>query len=480
MPIVLGVDLGTTTITALALDTVTGRLLAVHTAANDGETTSPADKLRGRSEWNASHMVSLAMDCLRSVTEQLGTQKTECAGIGITGQQHGMVLLDDRHTPLTPLINWQDRRGLDPFHGTKGSFVDQAVALLGPEATRRTGCRLATGYLGTTLFWMKTQGMLPNATTACFIADYMASQLTVGQPVTDPTSGASSGLFDVPQRNWATDLMAALELPAQLFPEVREAGQSLGGLNKAAADRLGLAEGTPVFVAVGDNQAAFVGSVADLKQTVLVNVGTGAQVAAFSEQFVHAPPLETRPFPIRGNLLVNAGLCGGRSYALLDRFFRSVGQTMFGMSGNEPLFEAMNQLAETTPAGADGLRCVPLFTGTRANPELRGQWTGMSPETFTPGHMVRALLEGMARVFRDGFDLICAATGVRYGNLVGSGNGLRENKVLSRIVSHEFGLPLSLPPIREEAALGAALIAGVGAGVFADLDAAGRIVESRG
>jgi sugar (pentulose or hexulose) kinase len=479
MPLLLGVDIGTTTITGLALDTESGGLAAVHTTANDGDTTSAADKTRGRSEWDATRMVQRASECLRAVTEQLGSRRGDCVGIGITGQQHGVVLVDGERKPLTPFFNWQDRRGLDPCPGTQGSFVDQAVALVGKEASQRTGCRLATGYLGTTLFWMDVQGRLPRGATACFLGDYLAAQLTGERPVTDPTHGASSGLFDVPRRAWAKDLIDALKLPAGLFPEVREAGQSLGGLSKAAADPLGLSAGVPVFVAIGDNQAAFVGSVADRQRSVLVNVGTGAQVAAYAEQFVYAPPLETRPFPIQGNLLVNAGLCGGRSYALLERFFQNVSETVLGTRLHESLYEAMNRLAEAAPAGADGLRCVPLFTGTRANPELRGEWTGISPENFTPGHLVRALLEGMARVFHDGFELICQATGVKYLQLVGSGNGLRENSSLSQIVAKEFALPLGFPPIREEAALGAAMIAGVGAGVFADLTAAGKVVESR-
>lgn len=476
MPYVLGVDLGTTSITGLALDLETGGLASVSTLPNDCETTTEVDKLRGRSEWDASRIINKTCECLRAVVQNLGTESQSCLGIGITGQQHGVVIVDECLEPLGPLINWQDRRGLDPCQGSNRTVVERAIELIGPEAPQRTGCRLATGYLGTTLFWMKVHGMLPRVGTACFLADYFAARLTSTRPVTEPTSAASSGLLDVALRQWASDLVAALELPIGLLPEVQNAGRQLGTLTALAADNIGLPAGVPVFVAIGDNQSAFVGSVTSRERSVLVNVGTGAQVAAYTDRFVYVPPLETRPFPKQGNLLVNAGLCGGRSYALLERFFHDIGEQVLGARVERHLYDAMNKLAEQVPAGAGGLNCRPLFTGTRADPGLRGEWTGISPENFTPAHLIRALLEGMARVFHEGFKLIQATTGQCYDRLIGSGNGLRENPVLARIVAQEFSLPLELPRHREEAAVGAALLATVGAGAFPDLDGAVALV----
>src|SRR5262249_977090 len=111
MPIVLGIDVGTTTITALALDTANGDVLAVCTAANGAEIATAADKARGYSEWDVRGMAATALGCLRNVAERLGEKRNEVAGIGITGQQHGTVVVDGSLTPLTPFVNWQDRRG---------------------------------------------------------------------------------------------------------------------------------------------------------------------------------------------------------------------------------------------------------------------------------------------------------------------------------------------------------------------------------
>jgi sugar (pentulose or hexulose) kinase len=123
------------------------------------------------------------------------------------------------------------------------------------------------------------------------------------------------------------------------------------------------------------------------------------------------------------------------------------------------------------------LRCAPYFTGSRVDPTLRATWSGMSAENFTPAHMTRALLEGLARALHEGHERVTQGAQLAHQRLVGAGNGLRENRVLARVVEEEFGMTLSVPRHREEAAFGAALMAGVGAGLFADLSAAGRLIH---
>jgi sedoheptulokinase len=461
--IVLGVDLGTTTITALAWEPATGSVVAADTAANDAEATRPADKAQGRSEWDADRIVDRACACIRAVVERLGERARSVAGVGITNQQHGVLIVDRDRKAMTPLVNWQDRRGDEPLAGSSRTFVEEAILRVGPSASQRTGCRLATGYMGLTMFWWKTQGLLPSAGTACFIGDYLGSALTERPPASDPTNAASSGLLDVQRRSWDRASLEALGLPAGLFPEIREADEALGGLGTAAASETGLSPGVPVFVALGDSQAAFLGSIESREHDVLVNVGTGAQVVAAFEGFAYVPPLEIRPLPRHGNLLVSAQPCGGRAYAVLEEFFRKTLKLCGGVEVQDKIYPLMNRLAESVPAGADGLRCRPLFTGTRADPQLRASWTGMSPENFSPAHMARALLEGIAEVLHEDYLLICRTAGKSYGRVVGSGNGVRRNPLFQAILATKFAVPLSLPPRAEEAAVGAARMAALGA-----------------
>ena len=293
MAVVIGIDLGTTTVTALALDARTGDIAATATAPNTAEITSPADRARGRSEWDAGAIAETACACLREVSRRAGARP---AGLGITGQQHGVVLLDGLR-PLSPLVNWQDRRGDEPYPGGTFTVVREALRRAGDDASRRTGCRLATGYMGVTLLWMRANGVLPASGRACFLMDYFGARLTGTAPMTDPTCAASSGVFDVKAGRWDADLIAALGLPLALFPEVRPSGTPLGGVTAAAAEATGLAEGLPVFAGIGDNQASFLGSVADRGDSVLVNVGTGGQVSVYADSFAFDPLLETRPFP---------------------------------------------------------------------------------------------------------------------------------------------------------------------------------------
>ena len=479
MSLTIGLDIGTTTITALALDAGRHEVAARATLSNDAEITSPADAARGRSEWDAERMAQRATEAVRAVAGSLGPRRGEVAGLGLTGQQHGVVVVDGRSRRMGPFIGWQDRRGLDPLPGDDQTFLARAARLSGPATAARTGCALATGFMGVTLFWLKETGGLPATGTACFITDYLGALLTGGAPVTDPTMGASSGLFHLAERRWDSETIRNLGLSPGFFPEVREAGDRWGRLTVEAARLTDLTAGVPVFVGLGDNQASFLGSVADRGETVQVNIGTGGQVGRYTDTIHEAPPLETRPFPRGGYLLVEAGLCGGRSYATLRKFFGETAAQVCDAPDERDLYAAMNALAQRAPRGSGGVGCDPFFTGTRAEPGRRAGWSNISEENFTPGNMIRALLEGMARAFRDGYVRIVTATGSSCARLVGAGNGVRKNPVLAGIIAEEFGLPLAVPTHHEEATFGAAVIAALGAGIFSDLAAAGRVIHYR-
>src|SRR5947209_1634929 len=123
MPVALGIDLGTTTITALALDTSSGEILAGASAPNRADITSAADRAQGRSEWDVQAIGRAACACLADVSGALGKRAGELAGLGVTGQQHGGVLVDAELRPLTPLFGWQDRRADEELPGSGVSYV---------------------------------------------------------------------------------------------------------------------------------------------------------------------------------------------------------------------------------------------------------------------------------------------------------------------------------------------------------------------
>jgi sugar (pentulose or hexulose) kinase len=417
MAIVIGLDIGTTTITAVAVDEGGG----VYASSSHQNSTGPSARL----------VRSLAGKALVDIARRLGNDRSDVVGLAVTGQQHGGLLVDAQLRPKTRFVNWQDRRGDEPMPGADRTYADEAAARAGPGLVERAGCSLASGYLGTTLFRWRQRDKLHDDRQACFISDFVAAQLTGAARITDPTLAASSGLFDLRAGDWDWQAICALDLPPSLFPPVRPAGTTLGKLRNSLI--FGSRSGIPVFVGLGDHQASFLGAVADPEESLFINVGTGGQVAAFISGFQYDPALETRPFPGGGFELVSAGLTGGQAYAALETFFRRSGMDLFG---DEPasLFARLNQLAAEVPPGEDDLVCIPFFTGVRQEPHRRAAWLGMTERNFTPGHMARAVLEGMARVLRESAERIERLAGKR-SVVVAAGHGVREKPLFAAIVA---------------------------------------------
>jgi sugar (pentulose or hexulose) kinase len=475
----LGVDVGTAKIAALLLDAESGRQIATHELTNVVESTSEEDHAIGRREWDAERMTSLAFECIRGVLEK--ASGVEVRAVGVAGQMHGMVLVREGRA-ISPLIGWQDQRCQEIMPGRDVNYIGRMLDLGGVGGFARTGCPPATGYLGATLFWLASQRD-PRVSAghaagikACFMSDYVVMRLTGEGPAIDPSNAGGSGLFDVASRLWNRTLINRLGLDPDLFPPVVTGGPVVGGITAEAAKATGLPAGTPVRVGCGDNQASFAGGVAEPEESIFVNIGTGAQISAWVPRFIGAEAIDTRPYFGKGFLLVGAPLCGGFSYALLRDFIREVGARFFGAKGDEDLYERMTALAASVPTGADGLRCEPLFTGTRLDPNRRASMAGMTAANFTPGHFARAFLEGVAqqllKFYRD-----MQESGVRPRRiLIGSGNGIRKNPLLPRIVAEMFGMPLRVPESAEEAAFGAALLAAVAVKEFTNLAEARHLI----
>ena len=464
----LGLDMGTTTITAVVLDVDTGEVITVQSAANVCEVTSVDDKKDGRSEWDVE---GLALDVMKRTVDVAG----QVDGVGVTGQMHGMLVVDERGNSTGPFVGWQDRRGMDAFGEV--TFVEYMQEMAKNLGVFERGCRPHPGYLGTTLFWLTQEGRLPDGAMASFLPDWIVSRLTNTDLVTDATNAAGSGLYDTVDGIWREDLIERLDLSVDQLPEVVKSGSPVGSVIREVSDVTGFLDGTPVCAACGDNQASFAGSVGDYTGSVLVNVGTGGQVSAYVPETKGTAELEARPFMDGGFLLVGAGLVGGRSYAWLRDFFRGIGQALYGGSEDEDLYEAMNQLAADVPKGSDGLICEPLFTGTRREPDRRGIWSGVGTSNFSPGHMTRALMEGLAKQFATLYgEMDQMGVGGRTA-LIGAGNGIRKNALLREILEDRFEMAMRVPRYTEEAAFGAALMGAVSNGVFDDVKEAGNVVK---
>ena len=186
-------------------------------------------------------------------------------------------------------------------------------------------------------------------------------------------------------------------------------------------------------------------------------MGTGGQVSVYSSDHIQPQTLETRPFPDGGWLLVGASLCGGRSYALLETFFREAVKMITGQEVSA--YEAMSNAMVTAEDLDRSPRITTLFQGTRKDPSLRGSIENIGTDNFTPQHFIQGVMQGMADELHGMYAGYLAMGGKAPSAMVGSGNGLRKNSHLCRVFEKTFGIPLILSENDEEAACGAAIYA---------------------
>ena len=484
----LGLDLGSTSITAVVIDTAARAVTAISSRANDAELTSPADRTRGRSEWDFERMLALSLLCAGDA----------CAGsaveaIGVTGQQKGCQLLAADGTAIGPYIGWQDRRTAEPAGdqaggGTWLDLMAERGGAITPNGQRPrfadSGCPVAHGFTVPLLFWLQQAGELPAGAHAGTAPELLVARLTGTRPVTDPTNAAGWGVFDVIGGVWNEDLVQRLGLDPSLLPEVVRSCRPSGRLRREMADAMGLRRAVPVSVASGDMQCSYAGAVADRDASVAVNVGTAGQCSVFVGDLepLHTPGqpfdhgwLELRPYIEQGHLLAGLGVVGGRTLRALRDFVLTVADAL-GQSDRDPegVYDELVRCAQAVPAGAGGVLWDPSFTGGRTDASARAGMTGLTPQNFTIGHVARGLLEAMAGELHGGYETARRMGAGTRTVLVGSGNGLRRNPVLRAALAERFGMPLTMAPNAEAAAVGAALCGAVAAGEYPDVAAASR------
>ncbi|HIF72529.1 MAG TPA: hypothetical protein EYQ61_08260 [Dehalococcoidia bacterium] len=470
----LSIDVGSTSVTALIIDIETKSVVGSSTTANTAETTSANDKKIGRSEWDLDQMTELAATNAAGLIERT---KTQPAAIGITGQQQGLQLLDNDLNTVGSFISWQDQRSKDLLPGENRTYLDAMGELGGATsedgglpAFENVGCPIVTGYTAPNLYWLKASNELPQNVHATTAPEFVVSRLTDTRPVTDPTDAVSWGVYDLAQMGWNYELINSLGLDRTLFSNLADSCTPAGQLTNAMASKLGTKAGIPVSVASGDHQCSFAGTVADYENTVAINVGTGGQASVYVDQPTPRGWLELRPYIQSGYLLAGVGVVGGRTFRTLRDFFNNTSRAIAGYELDpDVLYEKLVELAAEVPAGADGVVVDPLFTGSRSNPKAKAAIREITPGTFTPGHIARALFEAMAAQLADSYREAAKLGAGERSKLVGSGNAIKLNPILRESLEAELGMPLQLGAHNEEAAIGAALCAAVADGSFASI-----------
>ena len=343
--ITLGLDIGTTTVSAVVAEK--GMVLESITTPHDSFLKdSPAFE---RAQ-DVAVLRAAALDAVAKLTAKYPVQR-----IGITGQQHGILYLNYRGEVLSPLYTWQDGRGNQPFEdGTYASVLSQ-----------KTGYAVASGYGLVTHFYNLRHGLVPSGAAALTtIHDYIAMVLCGNvRPVTEPSDAQSLGFFDLEADDFDFAALEDLGIDPAILPKVVR--KSFVGQTP---------QGIPVAVPIGDNPASFLG-VTEGKDAVLVNVGTGSQISVHTPDPVPLAGLEVRPYPLGGFLQVGAALCGGRAWAMTERFFSD---TLYALTGQRrEVYADLDKLLDTVTDGTEP-KVETTFDGTRADPARRGSITGLS------------------------------------------------------------------------------------------------------
>jgi len=425
----LGLDIGTTSICAVAI----GEDGAQHFCS-----TLPNDS--GACVQDPLKIWAICTSLLEEAFAACDAARAEIAHIGVCGQMHGMLYLDESGSPVNPLYTWQDSTG-DELQPNGETYAQELTVL--------TGYPMASGFGCTTLFAHRCKGTIPAcAVRVCTIHDYVAMRLCgLSRPVMHSSDAASFGLFDLERLQFDERALFIAGLPEKLFPRVT-----------ADWDVLGQYRGISVSVAIGDNQASFLGAAEDPRRTVLVNIGTGSQCSlatAYMAPEQIAPGAELRPLVGEQYLYVGSALCGGRAFEIAKDFFAQCAQFLTGEALTDAAaYAAMDGLLAGKPPQGETLLFDPRFAGTRQTPGLRASVTGLGTGNFTPGHLLWGLVRGMAAEIYEFY----SESGLWRDMLMGAGNGLRKNAALRQALEQVFGIPLHIPPHCEEAARGAAKI----------------------
>ncbi|MBQ7545126.1 MAG: hypothetical protein IJT02_09325 [Synergistaceae bacterium] len=412
----LGIDTGTTSISIAAVSEARELLKSITINHN------AFLPLPGRIQ-NPERIKSLVLEAVDGLTRELG----QPSAIGFTGQMHGILYVNARGEAVSPLWTWQDACG------------DDCLPLL-----RGHGLKVSSGYGTATHLHLQRAGKIPaEAVKFTTISDYIAMTLCGNtEPVLSSDMAASLGCFDLRRREFMTDRLVEAGADVSYLPRVLKGYAVVGET----------ASGVPVVCSMGDNQAAVKGSLKDEAASLLVNVGTGSQVSFVSREYVDVSgDVELRPYG-EGFVLAGAALCGGRAYAILEKFCRE-------LAGRECWGLMAEKAEEFLKGGGTAWEVETTFMGTRSDPEKRGSIRGISEENFCVGSLTVGVLRGILGELHGMYEVMTRLTGRKASVLVGSGNGMRKNPLMQRLAGEMFGMKVEIPAFTEEAACGCAMCA---------------------
>ena len=450
----LGIDIGTGGSRALLVDAGGAIAAAVTAPHEDIRMTRPLwAEQRPQNWWDA------AVEAVRAVLAKADATGGDIAGIGLSGQMHGLVLLDEKHQVVRPALIWCDQRCQEQ--------VDWINSAAGEEMVLdQTANPVLTGFTAPKLIWVRDHDPASYEKTRQVLLpkDYVRFCLT-GEYAGDVSDASGTALFDVVHRRWADPLIDKLGIDRSLLPPVVESSEAAGTVTREAAAKTGLQAGTPVVGGAGDQAAGAVGAGIVEPGLVSCTIGTSGVVFSHLDKVDYDPQGRVHTFchAVPGKWHV-MGVTQGAGLSL--QWFRDqlgADAAAAQEKGVDPYDRLLEEAAEA-PAGSEGLFWLPYLMGERTphlDAQARGGWVGLTAK-HTRAHLIRSVIEGVSYSLKDCLAVV-ESLGVKVDVVRLLGGGAR-SAFWRGVLAHVFDHPMATLETQEGSAYGAALLGMVGSG----------------
>jgi len=441
----LGIDVGTSGVRCIAID---------HQGAVRAEASVEHPSSSPRPGWSEQRPEDWWEGARRAIAEVASNVGGDIVGLGLTGQMHGAVFLDQADHVIRPALLWNDQRTAAQCEAiTERIGAHRLIEIAGNPAL--------TGFQAPKILWLRDEEPKSYARLHSVLLpkDYLRLRLT-GEKATDASDASGTLLLDLKERGWSREIVNALEVPIEWLPRVHEAPAATGQVRADVASDLGLPARVVVAAGGGDNAAAAVGNGVVRDGLVSCSIGTSGVLFAHSDvlsldlsgrlhAFCHAVPERYH--------LMGVTLAAGASLR------------WWGEVVGKPDYDELSELASHAPPGAEGLVFLPYLTGERTphmDPHARGAFVGLTSRHGL-GHLTRAVMEGVAFSLRDSLE-ITVGLGIKPNQIRATGGGAR-SAFWRQLLADVMSCPIVRTEADEGPAYGAALLAGVASGVYTDV-----------
>lgn len=446
MSIILGIDLGTSSVKGMLFDTNKG-VLSVE--ATDYKVSIPNVSY---AEQSPNMWWSSTLEVLSKLRKKNTELMKQIKAVGFSGQMHGLVATDSNGEPVRPAILWLDQR-------TESEIQNINSKLPIEEMGEVFANKVSTGFAFPSLLWIKEMEpdifnkieyiMLPK--------DFIRMKMT-GEFGVEISDASSTTMFHTKKRDWAWDVIEEFELPKRIFPKCSLSTDIAGYITDECFESTGIPVGTPVIYGAGDQLAQSIGNGCIEEGKIISNIGTGGQISTFINEFKYDKKLRTHTFChalFPAYTIFGATLCSGMSLNWLKNKLLHVES-----------YQELSEMAMEVEAGSNGLIYLPYLSGERTphmNSSASGMFFGVKL-IHDRRHFARAVMEGVAFSLKDSLTIF-NELGIRADTIIASGGGA-SSEVWLQIQADIFNKPVTVCHVKEQACLGACLLAAFSIGEF--------------